>query len=390
MTIQSIDWSDPSWDNFTVPATQRYLEAVRTHGGVVAAAQSLDLAHSTVSQGLSRLARARARVDPTLHARSAPESYQLRGVSTLLDANGNVKQTWVKTQQDNDRRLELLREALAEVVENHRGKLDPLPDPGHGDEDLWAVYPWADAHIGLYAWAPETREDNWDVKIAVKRYRSMTGRLIAMAPPAATGVLLNLGDFFHADGVRSETTNGTPQDTDGRWYKIAKAGVGLTRWAIDQMLSKHRRVKVVVKPGNHDESVLTMLLVCLAALYEREPRVEVVEDPAKVTVLEHGQNLIAAAHGDKRLSKLEDLPGVIAARWPEEWGRTRHRLAYTGHLHDDRVIPDPGMPVEILRTATPDGSWAALKFVGQRDLKCDVWHARDGRVARIIQGLIRP
>jgi hypothetical protein len=306
----------------------------------------------------------------------------------LLGPNGEVKNTWVKTSVDRDAQLQILREAMKDLVEPYRGKVRAVPAPKIAEKDLLAVYPLADPHIGMLSWAKETGED-FDLQIAEGTLKNTVDRLVASAPPAERALLINLGDFFHSDGGGNTTTKGTPVDVDSRFAKIALAGMRIKRQIIDRLLRKHKHVEVWTKAGNHDENTAIMLAVALSAVYEKEPRVEISMDPARFQVKEFGVNLIGGAHG--HTSTLARLPGFLASNWPEEWGRTEHRIWYTGHVHHDSAQEHLGCMVETLRTVAVRDAWhVGQAYHSGRDLKCDVWHKKNGRIARIIQRAIKP
>lgn len=384
-----LDPDDPRVIEVATPTQLEYLRAAIEHGGCNAADRALGFKHDVVGARLRTLKRNLARTYPDEHVNQAPEGYILRGVSTLRkDAEGNNQ--WVKTQIDKRAQLETLKAALEEIIDPHRGRLSPLPcrTPQHQlDSDLLAVYPWADAHIGLYAWAEETKEQNFDLKIAESMNVATIDRLVSISPPARRALLLNLGDFLHAHDARNRTANDTPQDVDSRWGKVCRTAVRLQRWAIDRLLEKYQEVHVIIKSGNHDRDPLQLIATCFRELYSQEGRLTISDDPSPVEVYEHGECLIGACHGDRRIAQPRDLPGVLAAKWPELWGRTRHRLIYTGHTHKDITHDRPGCAIESVRSLAPESSWGSfLGIFGARDLKLDMWHKRDGRITRLIQG----
>jgi hypothetical protein len=370
---------------FATPRQCEYIAAVQEHGSMRRAASALGVDHSSISCAMRRLKKRAARTDPGQHVGAAPPGYRLRGVSTLVNAAGQTIMQWQKTAVDHESRLQIIREAMEEIKETHSRRLSPLKAPPRVDADLLAVYPLADAHLGMLAWSDECGE-NFDLSLAESMYRATFDRLIACVPGAETALFVNLGDYVHADG-KGTTTKGTPVDVDSRPGKIALAGIRLKRYIVDRLLQRHGQVHMIIKGGNHDEYTGLLLALCFDAIYEREPRVRVSTSPAVHEVHEFGANLIGAAHGDK--GSLGELPGIMAARWPEAWGRTKHRLWYTGHVHQDSFVDHPGCPVETLRSLAPKDAFAAARYESFRDLKCDIWHRTDGRITRLIQGPVQ-
>ncbi len=328
-------------------------------------------------------ARLAALKDPKVHAREAPPGYRLKGVSTLLDAAGEVVQTWVKTAQEPDPAQATLQ-AFREAVE-----LEPLPraapveGPGEGTtrHDRLTVYPLGDPHFGMLSWPDETGED-FNLQIARANLMEATGRLVSMAPPTTEALIVNLGDFLHADNYESKTArSGNALDVDSRWSKVLRVSVWTLIEMVRQALTKHASVKVIHAKGNHDDTSAYMLAVCMAAHFMDEPRVEIEESPGAFHYHEFGVNLIGVTHG--HTVKAAQLPLLMAADKPEAWGRTRFRYWLTGHVHHESVKEHAGATVETFNTLAAKDAWHhGQGYRARRSMKCDVYDHRWGRVLR--------
>lgn len=363
-------------------------EALIRCGSIVDAAASLHLEPRQLRAHLSELKR-RAAVrgySPThdMH-KTAPEGFGVKGVSTLYDGDGNIRAQWVKTKRDEEHRMEMLLSAMSTVADSWKGKADPIGAPSVKDDDLLAVYPLGDPHLGMYAWAQETGAP-FDLDIAERNLFAATDRLVGLAPPARTAIILNLGDFIHADGTKNATTGGTPVDMDTRWPKVIATGVRTMRRLIDRALEKHAETHVKCVPGNHDKDTSFMLSLCLAQFYEREPRVKVDISPDPFWWFRFGKCLLGATHGHG--AKMKDLPLIMATDRARDWGETEHRYVYTGHLHHDITHEYPGVIVETTRTLAAKDSWHHyMGYRSGRDMKMDVLHRRFGRINRHIVGI---
>jgi hypothetical protein len=315
-----------------------------------------------------------------------PEGFHVRGVSTLYGPDGEVRGQWVKTNKDQETRLEALREAMVGFAEPFRGLADPARVPELIDDDLLCVYPMGDPHIGMFSWARETGQD-FDLKIAETNLVRAVDHLVDLAPPARRALVINLGDFFHADNPSNRTArSGNALDVDSRWPKVLGVGVRTMRRIIDRALERHQEVGVICEIGNHDDCSSIMLALCLAMYYERDPRVTVDTSPAKFHWVRHGKCLIGVTHGDT--VKMDQLPGIMAADRASDWGETAHRFWYCGHIHHDRVREFPGVTVETFRTLAPADAWhSASGYRSGRDMKLDVLHREHGRVNRHIVGI---
>jgi hypothetical protein len=326
--------------------------------------------------------RADAKKDPKVHIDGAPLGYRLKGVSTLVKtADGGVQ--WVKTEKDAESVqavLDAFRDAIL-MKPVLRVKPTKALKASAYDVERLAVYPMGDPHIGMLSW-PEETGDDFNLQIAKAHLQEATERLVALAPNTETGVLINLGDFFHSDNYAGITArSGHPLDVDSRWPKMLRVGVWTLIHCVKLMLVKHKRVVVFNQPGNHDDHTAIMLALCLEAHFVNEPRVTIDTAPGMFRYHEFGQNLLGVTHG--HTVKPDKLPGVMASDKPEQWGRTKFRYWYTGHVHHESKKEYPGCVVETFRTLAAKDAWHhAQGYRSGRSMVCDVLHKDFGRVLR--------
>lgn len=364
-------------------------EALLRLGSVELAAEELVLTPSQLRAHLSELQRrsaARGYAPGGDMTRPTPEGFHVKGVSTLYDGDGAIRAQWVKTNKDEDDRVARILDAMSTIAHRWQGLAEPVEPPAlELSEDLLAVYPMGDPHVGMFSWGQETG-NNHDLAIAERNLYGAVDRLVELAPPAKQALVVSVGDFFHSDNRANTTTNGTPVDSDGRWPKVLSVGIRLMRRVIDRALTKHESVHVICEIGNHDWHTSIMLSTCLAQFYERDPRVTIDTSPAKYHKFRFGQTLIATTHGDT--VKLLDLGEVMAADWPEDWGETRHRYWLTGHIHHDTLKELRGCIVESFRTLAPADAWhRGQGYRSGRDMKLLVFHRRWGQINRHVVGI---
>ena len=257
-----------------------------------------------------------------------PEGHAIKGVSALVDAQGQTIQQWIKTKAEG---AEDLKAALLDAFRGYEGRSPLIPPPSVCDSRLLTVYPVADFHFGMLAWGAEVGA-SWDLKIAKKTILDAIDQLIAAAPASKTAIILNLGDFLHAD----DQTNATPAsghqlDMDGRFRKIAAGALAIHVAMIEKALEKHDEVIVEYLPGNHDPNVSHVITIALELFFAGNPRVKIDSDPSEFFWHRHGKVLIGANHGHK--VKPEEMPGVMASYRSEDWGKTKFRYCYGGHIH---------------------------------------------------------
>lgn len=309
-----------------------------------------------------------------------PQGHGVKGVSTLHGPDGQVLAQWVKTTASESEQRAAL-DALVEAAVAKLPRLAPRARVGKCLPHLMAGYPIGDAHIGMRAWHEETGED-WDLAIAERVQCGAMASLVESAPKAEQATIVELGDFYHYDGLEPVTTrSGHVLDADGRYAKMIGVGVKVMRQCIESALRRHDRVSVICLPGNHNETGALWLSATLAHLYERDERVAVDTSPAIFRYFRHGKTLVGCHHG--HTCKPDKLPGVMAADRPKDWGEAEHRYWWLGHVHHQAVKEHPGVIVESFNTlAAKDAYATAGGWRAQRNMKCIVLHDEHGEVAR--------
>ena len=273
----------------TSDAQAETCKAVIAHGSNNKAATALGKSRRGVDRIMKRLEHDAASNAVAPHKsvdRETMEGFEAKRVSTAYKEDGTVALQWViqepekrSMKQKLDAMLEGMKEDLSEFKK-------PVKAPKKNNADYLATYIIGDHHFGMLAdAATKLDNDDWDVKIATQILIDAVDRLASRVGDAETGILLNVGDFFHADSSKNETTAGTRVDVDTRIGKTFKLAGLLFQMLIDKMLSIHKRVIVVNVRGNHDSDMACHLSSCLDILYQKEPRVEVLENYSKFCTL---------------------------------------------------------------------------------------------------------
>lgn len=364
------------------------MDALLACGSVGAAAVKLGVEPRVLRADLDDIVRAAAKrgVSPVDDKDgTAPIGYHVKGKSTLYGADGSVAMTWVKTQADKDTQV-------AELLDAVRAGLSDLPQSAPiplkrspMSERYLSVYPMGDPHIGMLAWPAETG-NAFDLQIAERNLFAAVDRLVYLAPRTKEALILNLGDFFHADGKAGTTTAGTRVDVDGRWPKVLATGIKLMRRVIDRALQKHEHVTVINEIGNHDDHTSIVLSIALAQFYEHEPRVTIDTSPQSYHWYRFGKVLIGSHHGNKAPpQRLKDVMTVDRAK---DWGETTHRYFYIGHVHHDRLVELAGVTIESFRTLAGKDEWHASQgYRSGRDMKLIIIDKDHGEVDRHTVGI---
>jgi hypothetical protein len=222
--------------------------------------------------------------------------------------------------------------------------------------DLMWELPLMDIHIGKMAWANETEEDNYDIKIAGERSRKTVEDFLAKAN-GYEKILFPIGqDFFHIDNTENETTLGTRMDVDGRWEKIYQTGVEFLVWAIEE-LRRLAPVDVFYIPGNHDKMLSYCATQTVSAYFRNTDSVIVDLSPAPRKYRQFGLGMVGFSHGKegKRIEKLMQI------EQPEMWGATRFREFHLGDLHHEKVWEDGGIIFRRIPAITSTDAWHTEK-----------------------------
>jgi hypothetical protein len=375
---------DPKLKDWATETQARYVDIINERGSMRAAAKALGLSKAAVSNAMDRLRRsASIRGYSPAHdmTKTVPETHVVKGVSSYYGKDGDLRGQWVKSSLDMDM-LEEHRKAIFDSLADDLKALSPLTDPPpFTNTDLLVVMPWGDPHFGMYAWAQEAGE-NFDLAEAKRLTLGAVDRLVSAAPPAETAIILPLGDFFHMDDQTNRTPgHGHQLDADGRFAKVLDVGIQSLRHAILRALEKFAHVIVRIEPGNHDPHAKWALTFAMKGYFENEPRVEIDTSPAKHWFYRFGKVLIGSTHGDT--IKQEQMLGVMAADRPEDWGLTKHRYWYSGHIHHSTVKEFPGVTCESFRTlAAKDAYSAGYGYRAGRDMRVIVHHREHGEIER--------
>lgn len=380
----SYDYLEP----FATTDRQRECIALaREYGTPKTAERELGLANDVIGHVLRRLAKVAAKEGkaPGHFDSGVAPGYHMRNVTIQRNAKGEVVQLWERQHPDAlDDRLDAIREALGAVPE-----LPPVAPPSDHDERLLTVIPLGDPHFGLLAWGEEVGE-NFDLAIAEQITFAAIDRLCARTPSSKMAMLLNLGDYFHAD----DSTNRTPKssarlDVDGRFGKIAVVAVRAMERCIIRLLEKHERVIVRNNRGNHDPHQAQMLSICMAMRFHDNPRVEIEASPSSFYYYRHGKTLIGSTHGDG--AKLNDLPLIMANDVPHEWAQAKWRVWHCGHFHHNQTLSAKdvvGCTVETHRTLAANDAWHRHEgYRSHRDVRAIVYDLELGEIMRLRCGV---
>ena len=349
-------------------------------------ARELGLSRSTVRDHIRAVkAKAQTRGYSPEHDwnNPVPDGHKIKGVSTFYDEDGKPVRQWVKSQTDEQRQFEILVERLESAQENLT-RFKPTPPPKSCDENLLSLLTITDFHLGMYAYEAETGDD-WDVGIARDVFLNSINDMIKSAPKAKTGLLCQLGDFLHWDGILSVTPqSGHILDADTRYGKLVEMAMSVMTEAVMLMLRKFEQVIVISAEGNHDISGSIWLRKHIKHMFGDEPRLQVIDNDFPYYAYLHGETMLGFHHGHK--VKLAQLHKLFASepRFREMWGKANYTYIHTGHYHHERLVEDGGAIAEMHPTLSGRDAYAARGgWVSRRGAKVITYDKTAGEVARV-------
>lgn len=360
------------------------LDAVNLHGTYRDAAAALGVTSTAIRQSIAIMERNAARQGYAPEhdmTRTVPDGFQVKGVSTYYNADGKQIGQWVKSSADDLRRKQLMEEAF-EAMADELPRIEPSVTQSIHIQSLCNLYVMTDCHVGMLAWHKEGGAD-WDLKIAERVLTGCFEQMVMSSPQAGTGIVAQLGDWLHSDGLLPVTpTSHHILDQDGRFSKIVQVSIRILRRLVDFALVRHEKVIILMAEGNHDMASSVWLRIMFKALYEKEPRVQVIDSELPYYVYRHGKCMIAFHHG--HIKKNDALPILFASQYANIWGETTKRYCHTGHRHHVEEKEHSGMTVVQHPTLAARDAYAARGgWMAERQVSAITYHETYGQVSKI-------
>ena len=362
------------------------IDAVIKQGSATKASKFLNINRRSVDKMLERLEGKAAKEGIAPHrdlTHQTAQGFQAKRISTAYKEDGSVALQWVIQEPDKQSLKQRLDFMLEGIKDDLTGFKKAVKAPAKVNSDYLAMYMVGDHHFGMLA-DSETKldDDDWDVKIASQILLDSTERLANRVGDAEIGVLLNVGDFFHADSSKNETTAGTRVDVDTRIGKTFKLAGRLFQILIDKMLKTHKKIVVINVRGNHDSDMACHLSSCLEILYDAEPRVTVLPNYSKFIHYQWENNLFVFHHGDR--IKHEQILQTVIKNLDDEWSQSKNRYCHLGHIHHHVAREVGSMHFEHWGSLTATDQWHSDSGYGaERSMTAVVYHKDHGEDSRV-------
>src|SRR5690242_3559851 len=220
---------------YAAPGQSRYIRGVIEHGSIHAAEKAGIANRRSIQRAIQavRIRAAKQGWSPQHDmTHTVPDGFNVQGVSTLYNGEGQIAAQWVKSRADDERRIEIAREFIAGLADGLKGIAKPVKlDRKKFERDILCAYGAGDPHFGMRAWADETGGANFDLNIAADEFRTAVSHLIDLAPAAEHGMFIDVGDTTHADSRKNVTPqSGHLLDTDSRYQKVVRTTAGIYRF----------------------------------------------------------------------------------------------------------------------------------------------------------------
>ena len=234
----------------------------------------------------------------------------------------------------------------------------------------------------MMSWAEETGAD-WDLKIAEDTLVRFFEIAMAKSPDAENCIFAQIGDFLHWDGLDAVTpASKHVLDADTRFTKLVRVAIRVIRKIIKMLLTKYKKVTLIMAEGNHDPASSVWLREVFNTFYEDEPRLYVDVNPDPYYCVTFGKVCLFYHHGHKR--NFKNIDTAFVGKFKKEFGLSEYVYGHVGHLHHERVENNL-MILEQHRTLAAKDAYASRGgYLSGRDSKVITYHKQFGEVGRSI------
>ena len=365
-----------------VDAVNAYIK----HGSYGKAATALGIPTDTIKKRIRRIKVVAAKGGLAPEAgltHQTASGFATKRVSTLYKDDGSIGAQWHIQEQDKAQQIE----TLIGVLDEYSWKPAPkITHTGLKDSELLTLYTLTDYHLGMYAYAAESGEA-WDHNIASELAVAAIQKMIKGSPDSELGVLNIQGDFLHWDGLDAVTPASKHiLDASTRFGKLVDLSLDFIMGAVELLLEKHSRVRVIICEGNHDLVSSLWIRKAIAKIYKDNSRLDVDESEFPYYAYLHGDIMIGFHHGHKM--KNRSLPGLFASepRYREMWGKAKYTYIHTGHYHhsEQDMAEFGGAIVERHPTLSSRDAYSARAgYVSWRAAHAITYHIETGECLRV-------
>lgn len=271
---------------------------------------------------------------------------------------------------------ELIQDYTPPELPDYSGFLD---EGGDRTQEAVLVVPSVyDPHLGQLSWSPETRDDNYNLKIGCKDYYEAHKHFAKYyADKNIDTVLLPIGnDLMNCNGESKATVKGTPQDEDTRWAKTYQAVQKLIVDVIELWRPIAKNVRVVIVRANHDGEVVFYLGSALEMFYRYVDAVKIDNRPSLHKYHRFGTTLLGYTH---QLKKKDNPDTLFVAHASDMMSGVKFLEYHTGHNHDEMSKTQGKTIHRRIPSLAPLSAWASSEnYTSLRRAMCFVFGEKTG------------
>jgi len=306
---------------------------------------------------------------------------------------------------------EEIREKLIEDMKSFSPNVSNIHKEKKGNHLL--VLDPADVHIGKLCIQDEVNVD-YNINKSTEALVNSSKTIIDKAKSSynLSNICIVIGnDIIHVDNPKNQTTRGTPQDVDGKWWQMFEAA-RRSYIEIISYASKIAPVNIIFCPSNHDLVLGFALTDAIYCYFYNDENVNVSEygkSPRHRKYMRFGNNLLGFTHGDG--AKNKDLSTLMQFEAREEWSNTKFSYWYVHHHHhknrsyngvqlekdlvgitliNTNLInnQDKNTQIECVRSPSPPDYWhSQYGYVNIQAIEGFIHHEEFGQVARLTENL---
>ena len=217
------------------------------------------------------------------------------------------------------------------------------------------LIPQIEAHLGKLSNEIETGV-NYDHHIVEERVKKVFEECISIQEREKCDKCLLVvgGDFFNSES-NSQTTNGTPQQNDTRFKKMFNIGLELYTQGLITLRKHFNEIDVKICAGNHSRAMEFFLYIALSCCFKNDDKIHFSEDYKDTQSYVFGDVGLFFNHGDPNQKR---LIASIPAEFYKEYGETKFRYLFLGHLHKlEQINSENGITVHRVPAICENDSW---------------------------------
>ena len=165
-------------------------------------------------------------------------------------------------------------------------------------------------------------------------------------------------DFFNSDSNYA-TTKGTPQFDFNTWTETWNFGKNLLLHSVEFLKQFNLPIDIINVPGNHDANKMFYLGDLVSSYFRNDTQIKVDNRTQLFKEYIYGTSLLMFEHGEMREG---DYPLIMASEFPKQWGDSKFRYTFCGHLHHQIVKEFRGNCfVKFLPSLAKSSTWELSK-----------------------------